>query len=51
MAARLLRSWVRTPLEAWMCVVSVVLSGRGLRDEQVTRPEDSTECGVSFSVI
>jgi len=24
-----------------------VLSGRGLCDEQITRPEESTECGVS----
>ena len=41
-AARLPRSWVRIPTGAWMFVVSVVvLSGRGLCDELITRPEES----------
>ena len=38
-AARLLRSWVRIPPGAWMFVW--VLSGRGLCDEVITRPEES----------
>ena len=42
-AARLLRSWVRIPLGAWMsvCCECCVLSGRGLCDELITRPEES----------
>ena len=42
-AARLLRSWVRIPPEAWIfvCCVCRVLSGRGLCDELITRPEES----------
>jgi len=42
-AARLLRSWVRIPPEAWMfvCCECRVLSGRGLCDELITRPEES----------
>ena len=42
-AARLLRSWVRIPPWAWMFVCSecCVLSGRGLCDELITRPEES----------
>ena len=40
-AARLLRLWVRIPPGAWMSVVSVVLSGRDLCDELITRPEES----------
>ena len=42
-AARLLRSWVRIPLGAWMflCCECFVLSGRGLCDEFITRPEAS----------
>jgi len=42
-AARLLRSWVRIPPGAWMfvCCECSVLSGRGLRDELITRPEES----------
>jgi len=42
-AARLLRSWVRIPLGAWMFVLCecCVLSGRGLCDELITRPEES----------
>jgi hypothetical protein len=41
--ARLLRSWVLIPLEAWMsvCCVCCVLSGRGLCDELITRSEES----------
>jgi hypothetical protein len=37
-AARLLRSRVRIPPGAWV-FVSCVLSGRGLCDELITRPE------------
>jgi len=42
-AARLLRSWFRIPLGAWIfvCCECCVLSGRGLCDELVTRPEES----------
>jgi len=42
-AARLLRSWVRIPLGAWMsvCCECCVLSGRGLCDELISRPEES----------
>ena len=42
-AARLLRSWVRIPPGAWMfvCCECYVLSGRGLCDELITRPEES----------
>ena len=42
-AARLLRSWVRVPPGAWMSVYCecCVLSGRGLCDELITRPEES----------
>jgi hypothetical protein len=42
-AARLLRLWVRIPLEAWMsvCCECCVLSGSGLCDELITRPEES----------
>jgi hypothetical protein len=42
-AARLLRSWVRIPLGAWMfvCCECCVLSGRVLCDELITRPEES----------
>jgi len=41
--ARLLRSWLRIPPGAWMfvCCECCVLSGRGLCDELVTRPEES----------
>ena len=39
-AARLLKSWVRIPLGASM-FVCCVLSGRGLCDEPITRPEES----------
>ena len=42
-AAHLLRSWVRIPLGAWIfvCCNCRVLSGRGLCDELITRPEES----------
>jgi hypothetical protein len=42
-AAHLLRSWVRIPPGAWMsvCCVCCVLSGRGLWDGLITRPEES----------
>ena len=42
-AARLLRSWVRIPPGAGMsvCCECCVLSGRGLCDELITRPEES----------
>ena len=42
-AAHLLRSWVRTPPGAWIfvCCECRVLSGRGLCDELITRPEKS----------
>ena len=42
-AARLLRSWVRIPPGAWMfvCCECRVLSGTGLCDELITRPEES----------
>ena len=42
-AAHLLRSWVRIPTGAWMfvCCECRVLSGRGLCDELITRPEGS----------
>ena len=42
-AALLLRSWVRIPPGAWMfiCCECCVLSGRGLCDELITRPEES----------
>ena len=43
-AARLLRSWVLIPPGAWIfvcCECRVLLSGRGLCDELITRPEES----------
>ena len=42
-AARQLRSWVRIPPGAWIfvCCECRVLSGRGLCDELITRPEES----------
>ena len=42
-AARLLRLWVRIPPGAWMfvCCECCVLSGRGLCDGLITRPEKS----------
>ena len=52
-AARLLRSWVRIPPGAWMfvCCECCVLSARDLCNELITRPAESTDCGVSFCVI
>jgi hypothetical protein len=40
--SRLLRSWVRIPPGAWIfvCCECCVLSGRGLCDELITRPEE-----------
>ena len=42
-AARLLRSWVRTPSGAWkfVCCECCVLSGRGLCDGLIIRSEES----------
>jgi len=42
-ATHLLRSWVRIPLGAWIfvCCECCVLSGRGLCNELITRPEES----------
>ena len=42
-AAHLLRSWVRIPPGTWIfvCCECRVLSGRGLCDELITRPEES----------
>ena len=42
-AARLLRSWVRIPPGTWIfvCCECRALSGRGLCDELITRPEES----------
>ena len=42
-AARLLRLWVRIPPRAWLfvCCEWCVLSGRGLCDALITRPEES----------
>ena len=40
-AARLLRLWIRIPPGAWMFVCCVLLSGRDLCDELITRPEES----------
>ena len=42
-AAHLPRSWVRIPPGAWIfvCCECRVLSGRGLCDELITRPEES----------
>ena len=34
-----------------VCREYCVLSGRGLCDELITRPEESTECGASLRVI
>jgi len=43
MATRLLRLWVRITPGAWtfVCCECCVLSGRGLCDELITRPEES----------
>jgi len=41
-ASRLLKLWFRIPPGAWMsvCCECCVLSGRGLYDELITRPEE-----------
>jgi hypothetical protein len=50
-AARLLRSWVRIPPEAWMFVCCVCwLSGRSLRDKLITRPEEAYRLWPSLCV-
>ena len=53
-AARLLKSWVRIPPGAWIffCCECCVLSGRGLCDELITRPEESYRlwCVVVFDL-
>jgi hypothetical protein len=56
-AARLLGLWVRIPQAAWMsvCFECCVLSGRGLCNELITRPEESywlwcvVVCGLETS--
>ena len=58
-AARLLKSWVRIPLGAWMSVSCqhCVLSRRGLCDGLITRPEEShrlwcaVKCDLETSII
>ena len=50
---RLLRLWVRIPPESWMFFYCewCVLSGRGLCDELITRPEETPDCNASLCVI
>jgi len=56
-AARLLILWVRIPPGEWMdvCCERCVLSGRGLCDELITRPDEScrlwcvVECDLETS--
>ena len=50
-AARLLKSWVRIPPGAWIfvCCECRVLSGRGVCDELITRPEESYRLRVKVS--
>jgi len=52
--AHLLRSWVRIPAGAWIfvCCECRALSGRGLCDELITRPEESYRlcCVVVYDV-
>jgi len=58
-AARLLRLLFRIPLRAWMyvCCDCCVLSGRGLCDGMITRPEESYRlwcvvvCGLETSCM
>jgi hypothetical protein len=58
-AAHLLRSWVRNPPGAWIfvCCECRVLSGRGLCDELISRPEESYRlccvvvCDLETSII
>jgi hypothetical protein len=40
-AARLLRLWVQIPGVGHVCLLCCVLSGRGLCDKLITRPEES----------
>ena len=53
-ASRLLRLWVRAPPGAWMffCRDCRVLSGRGLFDGPITRPEESYRmwCDVLYDL-
>ena len=53
-AAPMLRSWVRIPPGAWIfvCCECRVLSGRGLCDELITRPEESNRlwCVVVYDL-
>ena len=44
--------YVRIPLGSWMFVSSECceLSGRGLCDGPITRPEEPTDCGVLYYV-
>jgi hypothetical protein len=51
--ARLLRSWVRIPLEAlkFFCYVCCVLSGRGLATSCSLVQRSPTDCGASLCVI
>ena len=35
----------------FVCCECCVLSGRGLCDELISRPEESTDCDVSLCVI
>ena len=53
-AARLLRLWFRFPPRAWMFVSCecYVLSGRGLCDELISRPEESYRmwCVVLYDI-
>ena len=53
-AARLLRLWVRIPAGSWMsvCYECCVLSGTGLCDALITRPEESYRlCCVAVCVF
>ena len=58
-AARLLRLWVRIPLEAWKFVSCecCMLTGRSLCDELITRPEEFyrlwrvVECDLETSIM
>jgi len=51
-AARLLRLWVRIPTGAWMfvCCECCVLSGRGLCDGLITRPEESHDVAPKLNI-
>ena len=43
--------WILPGVWMFVCCESCVLSGRGLCDELITRPEESTDCDTLFSVI